>query len=139
MRREIVKRARAWLGTPYLAGASQRGVATDCAGLIEGLARELNLACPSRSCLSGGLLEAVQSVLLAGEHPFAGDVILLAQTPGGEPVHAGLMVSSDRFIHAHWTAGVVENRYGRWFQARTCGVFIWPETPQSTPPVLQEI
>ena len=62
------------------------------------------------------------------EEPSPGCVILFAQSPGGVPVHAGLMGEAGRFIHAHWTAGIVENRYGNWFKARTTHVFDWPDS-----------
>jgi hypothetical protein len=38
------------------------------------------------------------------------------------------MGEAGRFIHAHWTAGIVENRYGNWFKARTTHVFDWPDS-----------
>jgi cell wall-associated NlpC family hydrolase len=38
--------ARAWLGTPFRAGASVQGVGTDCAGLIEGIASALDIPFP---------------------------------------------------------------------------------------------
>ncbi|OYU75333.1 MAG: hypothetical protein CFE32_14695 [Alphaproteobacteria bacterium PA3] len=128
MRTEAMRIARAWLGTPYVEGASQCGVATDCVGLIEGVARDLGLKAPSRTALSRDLLAAANLFLEPCEDPIPGSVILFAQSPRGLPVHAGLMGEEGRFFHAHWTAGVVENRYGRWFKSRTTHVFDWPNS-----------
>jgi NlpC/P60 family putative phage cell wall peptidase len=133
-----VARLRAWLGTPYLAGASQRGVATDCVGLIEGLARDQGIALPSRPRRTQDLLSAAAQFLRPSSTLAPGCIILLAQQPGGPPVHAGIMVAPDRFIHAHWTAGVVENRYGCWFQRRTSHVFAWPDGEASSNPLMQD-
>lgn len=127
MRHRAISLARHWLGTPYVEGASQRGVGADCVGLIEGLARQLDLTCPSRIALHHHLLAAAQSFLQPCEMLRPGCVLLFAQRPGGPPVHAGLVGENGRFIHAHWTAGIVENRYGTWFRTRTTHVFDWPE------------
>lgn len=121
--------ARAWLGTPYVEGASECGIAADCVGLIEGIARDLGLACPSRSALTRDLVAAAHQFFLPCAEAQPGCVILLAQSPGATPVHAGLLSANGRFIHAHWTAGVVENRYGNWFRTRTTHVFDWPVRP----------
>ncbi len=128
MRTEAMRLARDWLGTPSVEGASQRGVATDCVGLIEGVARDLGLIAPSRTTLKRDLVAAANLFLEPSEAPSPGCVILFAQSPGGVPVHAGLMGEAGRFIHAHWTAGIVENRYGNWFKARTTHVFDWPDS-----------
>jgi len=128
MRTEAMRLARAWLGTPYVEGASQCGVATDCVGLIEGVARDLGLKAPSRIALKHDLVAAAYLFLEPCEEPSPGCVILFAQSPGGVAVHAGLMGEAERFIHAHWTAGIVENRYGNWFKARTTHVFDWPDS-----------
>lgn len=132
MRLEALGLARTWLGTPYVEGASHRGKAADCVGLIEGITRDLGLTCPARTALKRDLVAAAQLFLVPSEEPRPGCVILFAQSPGGPPVHAGLMGEDGRFIHAHWTAGVVENRYGRWFKMRTTHLFDWPDPSLST-------
>lgn len=40
---DVVAEARTWLGTPYQHQASLKGIACDCAGLILGIARALEL------------------------------------------------------------------------------------------------
>ncbi|GIU67610.1 NlpC/P60 family protein [Candidatus Phycosocius spiralis] len=126
MRLEVLEKARAWLGTPFVPEASLRGIGTDCVGLIEGIARELGMACPDRQSLNQDLEAAAHAFLRPCPEPVPGTLILLSQQPFGPPVHAGLVSENGRFIHAHWTAGVVENRYGSWFSVRTTHVFDWP-------------
>lgn len=132
MKLRIVDQARLWLGTPFVDGAAVRGVGADCAGLIEGLVAELALklpAVPTRAAMRDELLNAARHLLVpvTDRPPQAGDILLLAQEPAGPPVHLCLMTDSDTIIHAHWRAGVVENRFGNWFQARVTHVFTWPD------------
>ena len=47
----VIIETRRWLGTPFMAGASVRGVGCDCAGLIEGVAGDLGLAYPKRDAV----------------------------------------------------------------------------------------
>lgn len=42
----VVAAARQWLGTPYHHQARLRGVGVDCAGLVVGVARELDMVAP---------------------------------------------------------------------------------------------
>lgn len=119
--------ARAWLGTPFVAGAAVRGAGCDCAGLLEALAREAGLPVPPRDGrdLATGLAEALHR-RPPGQEPRPGDVVLLAREPGGPGEHAALVTGSGTLIHAHWSQGVVESTHGSWFRARTVGVFAWP-------------
>lgn len=45
-RADVVAEARTWLDTPYAHQHRAKGVAVDCAGLIVGVARELELVAP---------------------------------------------------------------------------------------------
>jgi NlpC/P60 family putative phage cell wall peptidase len=118
--------ARDWLGTPFKDSASVRGVGCDCAGLIEGIARELGIACPDRLSVQSNILAAASAFMDATERTIPGCIVLLSREPGGPPVHAALITDTDTLIHAHWSAGVVENRFGSWFQRRVMHVFAWP-------------
>jgi cell wall-associated NlpC family hydrolase len=137
--------ARRWLGTPYQDGAALRGIGTDCAGLILGVGRELGLDLPARHDINGRLLAAAHAYLLPSTHPRAGAIVLFAVTPshggldhgrhhldhagrtiGGEPSHAALLTAAETLIHAHWSQGVVESRFGSWFRSRLTHCFTWP-------------
>jgi cell wall-associated NlpC family hydrolase len=120
--------ARTWLGTPFVAGASVAGVGTDCAGLIEGVARQIGVAYPARTEVEENLLRAASMVLLPKATPSPGSIILLSAQLGGPPLHAAIVTETGTLIHAHWRAGVVENRFGNWFVAHTTHIFAWPQT-----------
>jgi NlpC/P60 family putative phage cell wall peptidase len=118
--------SRSWLGTPFVAGASVKGVGADCAGLIEGIARELGMDYPSRSEVEQDFVRAADAVLIPIVAPQSGALILMSKEPGSTPIHAAIWTSNNTLIHAHWRAGVVENRFGSWFKRRTTHVFAWP-------------
>lgn len=109
-----------------MAGASVRGVGCDCAGLIEGVARELGLAYPKRQAVQHDILQAASVFMIAVDRPQPGHLVLLARETGGQPLHAAIVTDTNTLIHAHWSAGVVENRFGSWFTRRVTHVFAWP-------------
>ena len=127
---QIEAEARRWLGTPFVEGAAVCGAGCDCAGLIEALARHEGLVPPPREALS---LEAglAQLMVPRGGTPLPGDVLLLARDPGGPAIHAALLTASGTLIHAHWSQGVVENRFGSWFRSRLVKAFAWPTAPDA--------
>ena len=122
----VLIEARRWLGTPFMAGASVRGVGCDCAGLIEGVARNLGLAYPELQAVQHDILQAAVAFMVAVDTPHPGHLVLLAREPGGPPLHAAIVTDMHTLIHAHWSAGVVENRFGSWFTRRVTHVFAWP-------------
>jgi NlpC/P60 family putative phage cell wall peptidase len=126
MSRFAITYARQWLGTPFLAGASVKGVGCDCAGLIEGIARALDISCPPRDGVQHNILAAASAFLVPTASAVAGTIVLVSRETGGVPVHAALVTDVDTLIHAHWRAGVVENRFGNWFTRRVTHVFAWP-------------
>jgi NlpC/P60 family putative phage cell wall peptidase len=128
---EAVAIARTWLGTPFVAGASVAGVGADCAGLIEGTGRALAVTFPTRHEVEADLERAAKSCLIEVSEPKAGTIVLLSAMIGGPPQHAAIVTESGTLIHAHWRAGVVENRFGAWFKARLTHCFAWPDTANS--------
>jgi NlpC/P60 family putative phage cell wall peptidase len=128
MSKGAVTLARKWLGTPFLAGASVQGVGCDCAGLIEGIAAQIGTPCPTRHVVQHDILAAASAFLVPTDALMAGNLVLLAREPNGPPVHAALITDANTLIHAHWSAGVVENRLGNWFTRRVTHIFAWPTT-----------
>jgi cell wall-associated NlpC family hydrolase len=137
--------ARRWLGTPYQDGAALRGVGTDCAGLILGVGIELGFVLPARHDIKDRLLTAAHAHFQPCSHPCAGGIVLFAVTPShgrsdhglhhlaqadritdGEPSHAAILTAAETLIHAHWSQGVVESRFGSWFRSRLTHCFTWP-------------
>jgi NlpC/P60 family putative phage cell wall peptidase len=132
-REQIVAEARAWIGTRYQHQACLKGVATDCIGLIAGVARELELpeaaaylATPEfrhygRLPDPKMLLRACAQFLERKETPEPGDVLLMSFT--GEPSHFAIF-TGDSIIHA-WTQRrkVCEHTLDDTWLARIVGVY----------------
>jgi NlpC/P60 family putative phage cell wall peptidase len=135
---DCVAIARTWIGTPFQARASVRGVGADCAGLIEGVGRGLGLAYPTRAQVEDDFVRAALACMVEVETPTPGVIILLSAQPAGPPIHAAIVTDTNTIIHAHWRAGIVENRFGAWFAARVSHVFTWSEievkSHKGTPP-----
>ena len=114
---DIIGIAKSCIGTPFIVGASIANVGCDCAGLLEIILRSLGREIPKRNQT---LKNAIQSTLKMVDIPQVGDVILLQNN---DDLHCGILCENNILIHAHWSRGVVENTYGRWFRTRTIGFY----------------
>jgi NlpC/P60 family putative phage cell wall peptidase len=137
-RADIVRVAREWLGTRWQHQASVKGVATDCIGLIGGVALELGLPgaeqwkldpdlhCYGREPDPRMLLAAVKGYLdrIEIDDAATGDVLLCRFNK--EPQHFAIMSGSDpgTMIHAYAQARrVVENRIDDVWRSRIIGAY----------------
>jgi NlpC/P60 family putative phage cell wall peptidase len=143
VRSAAVAAARAWIGTPYVHGASLRGAGADCLGLVRGVWRDLCGFEPesppayavdwSRSSSAERLWAAARRHLRerpAGEgHP--GDVALLRLRRGEPAGHVGVLASDGSgrpsLIHAYSRLGVVESPLGEAWRRRLVAAFAFPE------------
>jgi cell wall-associated NlpC family hydrolase len=114
--------ARQWLGTPFVAGAAVRGAGCDCGGLLVGVLRGVGVTLTRAATLQEAIILNAQ--LLTPTSPEAGAIITLSRAPGGRPVHIALQTSTNTLIHAHWSQGVVESHFGRWFADRVVAAYI---------------
>lgn len=130
---EVVRAARAWLGTPYRHRAATRGAGCDCLGLLRGVWRELygeepgpvpNYRADGRD--GAGLLAAAEQYLLRAEGIAAGRAVLFRLGRQAAPRHCAIMVSDTRFIHAQERLGVVEGNLTEGWRRRVVGVFGFP-------------
>ena len=139
---EIVARARAWTGTPYVHQASCRGAGSDCLGLIRGLWRELNGHEPTRvppytrdwdePARREVLWRAARHYLV--EKPPSrrqpGDVLLFRMRTGAVAKHLGVLGRAGpapTFIHAYSGHGVVESALSAPWARRIVACFAFPE------------
>ncbi len=133
-RDDIVREARAWIGTPFVWQASAKGRGCDCKGLVVGVARELGL--PEAASLYAQmaryrdvdvrLLRAgLDATLIATRKPERGDVLLL--TVGGKPQHLAIMTEPGRMVHTYGKGPscVVEVPMGRVWAAAIAGAWTW--------------
>lgn len=135
---QVVRIARDWLGTPYHHQASERGIGTDCLGLVRGVWRELygaeaapTVAYTRDWAEAGGretMLEAAALHLTAREIRDAvpGDVMIFRLRPGFAAKHAAILSAGDRMIHAMEGVPVAEVALSPWWRRRIAGVFSFP-------------
>lgn len=132
--------AQGWVGTPFVHGASVRGVGTDCLGLLRGVWREVVGPEPvrvppyagGRSISDEGLLVGVAAALprVAEDAPLgAGQVLLFRMRDAGWAQHVGILTeagSAPRFVHAYSGRAVVESWLSVPWARRIVARFDWP-------------
>lgn len=118
-----VLKAHEWLGTPYIENAQLKGVGCDCAGLLIGVFAECGIEDDFRKI---GLAKALEKYFTKPQIPIQGD-ILVFKMPNHEAFHLGILCADNKFIHAHWSQGVVKNTFGNWFKARFIAAYRYLE------------
>jgi NlpC/P60 family putative phage cell wall peptidase len=142
----IVAAARRWLGTPYHDQACVRGVGCDCLGLARGVWREgvgpepFPIPPYSRDWGETGtsepLAEAAPKVMpeVAVTDLRPGALILSRMRAGAVAKHCGILVSSDRFIHAYERTGVIEEALTDAWRRRLAFAFLFPAGERNDQP-----
>jgi len=137
-RDEIVRCARAWIGTPYHHQASRLGIGADCLGLVRGVYRSVygkDAEEPPPYTPDWGeavgketLLAAARRILCEGDlhDPRPGDVLVFRMFPDALAKHTGIMTTDTMMVHAAEGAGVLEVPLVRWWRRRLVGVFGFP-------------
>jgi len=120
-RAAIVAEARSWIGTPWVASGSAKGVGANCLGFLAGVARNAGLVDlaeafapyrgfavpPQPSALLRGLRR--QLVGIAPAQARAADLLLFDLGDGLR--HVAMLTEPGTIIHAYQTKGrVVEHR-----------------------------
>ena len=134
----IVAEARAWIGTPYRHQASLKGVGCDCLGLVRGVWRVVLGGEPERAPpYAPDWAEAAGRETLAqaaARHMMAvpldefapGDVLLFRWRAGMPAKHAAIVTATDKMVHAHDGAAVVEVAIAPWWRRRLAFAFRFP-------------
>ncbi|WP_341861008.1 peptidase [Gymnodinialimonas sp. 57CJ19] len=139
---DVVRTARAWVGTPYVHQAACKGAGCDCLGLLLGVWRELygDLPAPvpaytndwSETSHEERLLHAARKHLI--EKPLkecaAGDVLIFRMRKGAVAKHVGLQTQAHpqpRFLHAYSGRGVTEGAFTPPWARRVAARFAFPE------------
>ena len=135
---DIVRLARAWLGTPYHHQASCRGAGTDCIGLIRGIYRELYgreaqaLPAYTRDWAEASgqetLLAAARRHLteIAPHEATPGDVLVFRWRGAAIAKHAAILATPDTMIHAIEGSPVCEVTLSPWWRRHMAAAFCFP-------------
>lgn len=102
-RRQVVREAAEWLGTPYrYAGSSRAGV--DCSGLVQNVFGSVDRKLPRNSAEQAGRGEGINL-----SEAMAGDLVFF-NTSGAGVSHVGILINQEEFIHASTSSGVMISR-----------------------------
>ncbi|MEZ5923917.1 MAG: NlpC/P60 family protein [Hyphomicrobiaceae bacterium] len=138
-RRDIVRIARSWIGTPYHHQASLKGSGADCIGLVRGIWRELFGREPEvPPAYSGDWSEATgQETMLAvaSRHLVPvpvelirqGDVLVFRLRAGAVAKHVAIVSDLGRMIHAQEGVPVAEVNIGPGWRRHVAGAFSFPD------------
>ncbi len=136
---DIKREAESWLKTPYQHQASVKGVGCDCLGLVRGVYRALYGHEPERppaytpnwaeagrqETLADAAARHLDPVDLVEIQP--GNVLLFRWRDGLPAKHAGILITPERFIHAHDGAAVSCASLTPWWRRRLAFGFAFPQ------------
>lgn len=104
MRREIVKEALSWEGTPYKYASADKVEGTDCSGMVLRVYETVAQVKLPRN--SGKQSEFCETIRMKDLQP--GDLVFFATGKDPSRVsHVGVMLDENHFIHASTSKGVV--------------------------------
>lgn len=101
---KIAEESLTWIGTPYGYGRSEKGIATDCSGLVlvvYDLIAEIKL--PRNSAQQADFCDDLKEKEIK-----PGDLVFFATGKDQKKVsHVGVMIDSEKFVHASSSKGVI--------------------------------
>lgn len=114
--KRIIEEAYTWLGTPYKYAAQEKGVGTDCSGMVmkvyETVTGEL---LPRNSAKQAEFCDEKSA-----EDVKIGDLIFFATGKNPEKIsHVGIIIDNETFIHASSSKGVVVSNFTTPYYRRT--------------------
>lgn len=113
---KIAKESMTWLGTPYGYGKSEKGVATDCSGMV--LAVYLHVAEVKLPRISWEQAEYCKE--LKAKEVEAGDLVFFATGKDKKKIsHVGVMVDGEHFVHSSASKGVIMSEISTPYYQRT--------------------
>lgn len=100
----LIEEAESWIGTPYVYAKADKGVGTDCSGMVMKVYETVT----NRKLPRNSARQAEFCIPLAAEEVATGDLIFFATGKDPERVsHVGIVVDNQSFIHASSSKGVV--------------------------------
>ncbi len=114
--KRIAEEAMSWMGTPYKYGASEKGVGTDCSGMVlKVYEMAANRKLPRNSARQAEFCRKIKA-----KDVRVGDLVFFATGRDPDVVsHVGIMLDEENFIHASTKKGVVVSNVATPYYART--------------------
>ena len=101
---KIADEAQTWLGTPYGYGKSEKGIATDCSGLVVVVFEKI----ADKKLPRNSAQQAEYCDNLKEKDAKAGDLVFFATGKDNKKVsHVGVLINNEKFVHASASKGVI--------------------------------
>lgn len=115
-RKKIAEEARTWLGTPYAYSHSEKGVATDCSGMVLKVYETVaGIKLPRNSAQQAEFCRQIKRKQIQ-----TGDLVFFATGRDPDKIsHVGIMLDDENFIHASASKGVVVSSIDTPYYIRT--------------------
>lgn len=116
LHKAIASEACTWLGTPYAYARSEKGVGTDCSGMVMQIYDEV----AGRKIPRNSARQAEFCKKLKPEEVETGDLVFFATGKDPDRIsHVGIMLDEESFIHASTSKGVVISKINTPYYTRT--------------------
>ena len=104
VRKQLVEESLTWIGTPYGYGHSEKGISTDCSGLVLVVYEQIaNIKLPRNSAEQANFCHDLKEKYIQ-----PGDLVFFATGKDKKKVsHVGVMIDEIRFVHASASKGVI--------------------------------
>lgn len=112
----IIEEAYSWLGTPYSYACAEKGVATDCSGMVLQVYEKIvGIKLPRNSAKQAEFCKSINK-----KEVKIGDLVFFATGKNEDVIsHVGIMVDDKNFIHASASKGVVVSDMTQPYYVRT--------------------
>lgn len=116
MGKKIIEEAYTWLGTPYSYACAEKGVATDCSGMVLQVYEKIaGIKLPRNSAKQAEFCKSINK-----KEVKIGDLVFFATGKNEDVIsHVGIMVDDKNFIHASASKGVVVSDMTQPYYVRT--------------------
>ncbi len=137
----VIAEALSWAGTPYRHQGDRKGVGCDCLGLVRGVWKavygfEIEHPGPYAPDWAGDgeerLLTGLRRYFVERDARDGrpGDLLAFRWRPHLPAKHLGILIASDRFVHAYeGAAAVVSSALVPQWRSRIAASFAFPEKP----------
>ena len=116
LRKQIADESKTWIGTPYGYGHCEKGVATDCSGLVIVVYEQIaKIKLPRNSAEQADFCEDLKEKNIE-----PGDLVFFATGKDKKKVsHVGVMIDAVKFVHASASKGVIMSEMTTPYYQRT--------------------
>lgn len=107
----VIEEAFTWMGTPYEFGRQDKGVATDCSGMVKLVFECIGCELPRNSAKQAEFCEEISR-----HHIKPGDLVFFITNSGNRINHVGIMIDELQFIHASSKGVIISSMETSYYQ-----------------------